>query len=81
LSKYLCPSPSIAMASELTARDVYEPLAAKEHIINSATEVASMILRIDDVIAASKSKDMPPGPDAAEGPEGYGGGTNPTRKS
>jgi archaeal chaperonin len=58
--------------SDMTAKDVYEPLAVKEHIVNAATEVASMILRIDDVIAASKSKDMPPGGGA--GPGGYGGG-------
>ena len=39
-------------------------------MINAATETASMILRIDDVIAASKSKDMPrPG-----GPGGMPGG-------
>ena len=58
--------------ADMTAKDVYEPLAVKEHIVNAATEVASMILRIDDVIAASKSKDMPPGGGA--GPGGYGGG-------
>jgi archaeal chaperonin len=60
--------------ADMTAKDVYEPLAVKEHIINAATEVASMILRIDDVVAASKSKDMPSGPGAAGGgPGGYGG--------
>jgi len=41
---------------------VYDPLAVKESIISSATEVASMILRIDDVIAASGSKSIPPAP-------------------
>lgn len=35
----------------------------KEYIISSATEVASMILRIDDVITATGSKDMSSGPD------------------
>jgi len=48
--------------------DVLEPLVLKEQIIKSATEVASMLLKIDDVIAGSKSK-MPPGP-----PGGGGGG-------
>jgi chaperonin GroEL (HSP60 family) len=50
----------IADMSEL---DIVEPLAVKEQIIKSATEVASMILRIDDVIASSKSAGggMPPG--------------------
>ena len=47
--------------------DIVEPLSVKEQIIKSATEVASMILRIDDVIASSKSGGgggmggMPPG--------------------
>jgi archaeal chaperonin len=45
--------------SDMAAMGVYEPLAVKEYIISSATEVASMILRIDDVIAAAGSKGMP----------------------
>jgi archaeal chaperonin len=56
---------------------MYKPLAVKVHILNAVTEVASMILRIDDVIAASKSKEMPTGPGAGgggAGPGGYGGG-------
>jgi thermosome len=42
---------------------VFEPLAVKKQIIKSATEAASMILKIDDVIAAGKMKTppMPPG--------------------
>ncbi len=45
---------------------VIEPMAVKEQAIKSATEAASMILRIDDVIAATKPKEggpggMPPG--------------------
>jgi thermosome len=49
---------------------VLEPLAVKEQIIKSATEAATMILRIDDVIASGKMKtpSMPPG-----GPGGAGG--------
>jgi thermosome len=35
---------------------VIEPLKVKEQAMKSATEVASMILRIDDVIAATKPK-------------------------
>src|ERR671932_268149 len=42
----------IAVMSKL---DILEPLVVKEQIVKSATEAASMILRIDDVIAASKS--------------------------
>jgi thermosome len=60
--------------ADMAAEHVYEPLAVKEHIVNAATEVASMILRIDDIIAASKSKEIPPGPGARGGPGGYGGG-------
>ncbi len=41
-------------------RGVIEPLAVKKQAISSASEVAIMILRIDDVIAATKSE-MPPG--------------------
>jgi thermosome len=56
--------------ADMAAKDIYEPLAVKEQVINAATEAACMILRIDDVIAASKPKDMPkPG-----GPGGMGGG-------
>lgn len=46
---------------------VLEPLRVKTHAIESATDVATMILRIDDVIAA-KQTEMPPQP-----PGGMGG--------
>ena len=36
---------------------VVEPIKVKEHAIRSSFEAASMILRIDDVIAASKKKE------------------------
>ncbi len=54
--------------------EVYEPLAVKKQIIKSATEAASMILKIDDVIAAGKMK-APPTPPGGPGgmPPGYGG--------
>lgn len=43
--------------------DVVEPAAVKEQIINSATEAACMILRIDDVISVSGgSSGAPDGP-------------------
>ncbi|MFH1173872.1 MAG: thermosome subunit beta [archaeon] len=38
---------------------VIEPLKIKTHAISSASEVAMMILRIDDVIAAGQSKPVP----------------------
>jgi thermosome len=46
---------------DMSKQDIVEPLSVKEQIIKSATEVASMILRIDDVIASSKSGGGPPG--------------------
>ena len=50
--------------------EVLEPLSVKTQILKSATEAATMILRIDDVIAGGKMKTppMPPG-----GPGGMGG--------
>jgi thermosome len=39
---------------------VLEPLKVKEQAVKSATEAASMILRIDDVIAAAKPPPTPP---------------------
>ena len=50
---------------------VYEPLAVKKQIIKSATEAATMLLRIDDVIAAGRMK-APPMPPSGPG-GGYGG--------
>ena len=52
---------------DMYQRQVFEPLAVKVQIIRSATEAASMILRIDDVIAAGKTK-------APAGPPGGGAG-------
>jgi chaperonin GroEL (HSP60 family) len=40
-------------------KGVVEPLVVKEQAVKSATESASMILRIDDVIAATKPKEGP----------------------
>ena len=43
-------------------KSVIEPKAVKTQILKAATESASMILRIDDVIAASKNKEPTGGP-------------------
>ncbi len=40
-------------------KGIIEPAIVKEHALKSAAESASMILRIDDVIAATKPKDEP----------------------
>jgi archaeal chaperonin len=42
--------------ADLSTRDIYEPLTVKNQIINSATEAACMILRIDNIISASAPK-------------------------
>ncbi len=41
---------------DMYAKSVVEPLAVKLQILRAATEAASMLLRIDDVIAATKMK-------------------------
>ena len=48
---------------------VIEPLVVKEQAVKSAAESTSMILRIDDVIAASKPKDEGKPPTPPEGDE------------
>jgi thermosome len=58
--------------ADLASKNIYEPLLVKEQIIKSATEAASMILRIDNVIAASKSKSAG-APPPSGGAGGYGG--------
>src|ERR671932_2016432 len=60
-----------AKVVDISKMDVVEPLVVKEQIVKSATEAASMILRIDDVIAASKSGAGPPG--GGMPPGGMGG--------
>jgi len=61
---------------DMYKQNVLEPVVIKEQIIKSATEAACMILRIDDVIASSKSKGGPPGggmPGGMGGMPGMGG--------
>ena len=57
-----------ARIADVSVKEIFEPLAVKEQVINAATEASSMILRIDNVIAAGKSN-APSGPS----PGGYGG--------
>jgi len=58
---------------DMRKNGVIEPLRVKEQAIKSATEAASMILRIDDVIAATKPKEAeaPPGGPPEEGEEEF----------
>ena len=56
--------------ADMMEQKVLEPVLVKEQMVKAATEVASMILRIDDVIAASKLKEektpKPGGPSGSE---------------
>jgi chaperonin GroEL (HSP60 family) len=65
------------IVGDLFKKNVVEPVRVKSHAIESATEVATMILRIDDVISSRKSGGGgPPGggmPPGMGGPEGMGG--------
>jgi len=54
---------------DMYGNGVIEPLRVKEQAIKSAAEAASMILRIDDVIAATKPKEEKAGPPSGEGME------------
>jgi len=56
---------------DMYAKSVVEPLAVKLQILRAATEAASMLLRIDDVIAATKMKGPSGPPGGAAG--GMGG--------
>ena len=59
---------------DMYKQNILEPVIIKEQIIKSATEAACMILRIDDVIASSKSKGGPPGGGMPGGMGGMPGG-------
>jgi thermosome len=58
---------------DMAEAGVFEPLAVKKQIIKSATEAASMILKIDDVIAAGKMKTPPTPPGGMPPGAGYPG--------
>jgi archaeal chaperonin len=58
---------------DMTKLNIYEPLAVKKQIIKSATEAASMILKIDDIISTAKMK-APPMPPGGGMPGGMGMG-------
>jgi len=62
-------------AVDMMKINVIEPLRVKTQAINSATEVANMILRIDDVIASRRAPPTPP--QGAPGMGGMPGGMPP----
>jgi thermosome len=57
---------------DMREQEVYEPLAVKKQTIKSANEAATMILRVDDVIASGRMK-APPMPPGGMPGGGYGG--------
>ncbi len=67
--------------TDMAKIDVYEPKVVKAQAIKSATEAATMLLKIDDIIAVSKMKTPPPGaggmPGGMGGMGGMGGGMPP----
>jgi thermosome len=60
-------------AVDMLKLNVVEPLRVKTQAISSATEVANMILRIDDVIASRRAPPMNPMGDPNMGGPGMGG--------
>jgi len=61
------------VVGDVYSKNVIEPVRVKKHAIESATEVATMLLRIDDVIAAKKSKPEEKKEGGQGGPGGEGG--------
>lgn len=61
-----------AKISDMFKRDVIEPLLVKKQTIKSAVEAASMILKIDDIIAASRLEEKAPKTGKEEGKVGEG---------
>jgi len=58
---------------DMKAAGVFEPLSVKKQIMKSATEAASMILKIDDVIASGKTRGPPTPPGGGPPGGGYPG--------
>jgi chaperonin GroEL (HSP60 family) len=61
---------------DMSKLNVIEPMVVKAQSIKSATEAATMLLKIDDIIAVSKSK-APAGPPGGGGMPGGMGGMPP----
>jgi len=71
--KYFGLDLSTGEAADMLKMNVVEPLRVKTQAITSATEVANMILRIDDVIASRRAPPMNPMGDPNMGGPGMGG--------
>ena len=72
--KWVGIDPFKGKVADVAKLEVYEPLAVKVQALASAGEAAGMILKIDDNIAASKSKESgaPKGPEESAKEEGEG---------
>jgi len=57
--------------TDMLAENIIEPLRVKQQVIKSATEAASMLLRIDDVVSSKGTKES--GPPGGGMPGGMGG--------
>jgi len=57
--------------ADMLAENIIEPLRVKQQVIKSATEAASMLLRIDDVVSSKGTKES--GPPGGGMPGGMGG--------
>jgi len=73
-SKWAGVDPINGKIADLAKLEVYEPLAVKVQALESAGEAANMILKIDDVIAATKTKESgpPKGSESGAKEEGEG---------
>jgi chaperonin GroEL (HSP60 family) len=71
-NRYAGVDPMKGSIGDMKKQNVLEPLRVGMQAIKSATESATMILRIDDVIASKGMEKAPPGGPAG-GPGGYGG--------
>jgi chaperonin GroEL (HSP60 family) len=61
---------------DMTTTRVIDPVIVKKQVIKAATEAATAILKVDDVIAATpmKKEEKEKGKEGAEAPEGKFGG-------
>ncbi len=62
-----------AKITDMEKLDIIEPMVVTAQAIKSATEAATLLLKIDDVIASTKSKGPPPGAEGMGGMGGMGG--------
>lgn len=65
--KYTGVDATNGVVGDIEKIDVLEPIKVKEQVIKSATETANMILRIDNVVAVSRSSPPPQMPGQGQG--------------